>query len=368
MKKIQNSTIIIVFFFVIFLINFYFLNNKVSINNRVLNIILLILNCVFCLFIVTLIHELSHQIVAIILGMNLSIFVSYPFIISKRRERWKININFGNKFKYLGFIIPNIALIKDKEDYSLNVMKVAITTIAGPISSLLFLILCSLIPVYSGNFASIIRIFIIISLLLVVSSLFYGDGPMFLLLLINKEYAIKSLLSMNNYSSNYFRNLYLYEYANNKCEEIDIKNENQNRSYQFEIQSYIIYNHILHGMVIHNETVKKNIEWLLCSEIELNKLKPEIILYIHTVIVYLAVIKKDYNSGKELYSKNFLQYEEILKNHYLTQRTRYFLGYIDSFDRIIDILENCFEYKISENKINIEKELLYRSNIRHINQ
>ncbi len=359
MKKTIKTTIIITLLFIIFFIDYYFLSNNASTNNCVLNIIFLIVNSLFSLFIITLIHEMSHQIVAIILGMGSSIFVCYPFILSKERNRWRVSINFRNIVESLGFIIPNIPIIKDKEDYKLNLIKVAISTIIGPISSILFLIFCLIIPVYSVNFSYFIKIFIVTSLILVISSLFYDDGLMFILLLINKEYAIKTLMSMNNCSSNYFHNGYLYEIANNECSEIDFNNINKSGNYQFEIQSYVIYNHIIHGRVLYSEIINKNIESLMNSKIELNSLKSEIILYIHTAIIYLTVIRRDYDSGQELYGKYFREYEEMLKNHYLTQRTRYFLGYINSYNRILDMLENSFEYKINENKINVEKQLLY---------
>jgi hypothetical protein len=363
MKKILNKGILVTAFLMIFIFDYCFLKNRVSIDNY--KIFFVIINIIFSLFIITFIHELGHQIIAIILEMKSSVLVCYPFVLTRKNSNWFVDIDFKNTFDSVGFIIPNIPVIRDLEEYNLNLRKIALAVLVGPITSFLFLIVCLIFPINTVGVILIKEIFVITSLLLVMTSLIYGDGRMFLLLLINKDYALKSLMSFNNHSSNYFSNNYLYNIAKERSEEIDFENIDKDTLFQFEIQSYLIYNFIINCNDNYTEILKKNIESLLNTEVELERLKPEIILYIHTAIIYLISITKDINSADKLYKMYFLKHEKILKDNYLAQRSKYFLGYITSLDEIINMIDHCFEYSISENYSSIEKKLLNQLSNKH---
>lgn len=348
---------ILVFVIIIILsLDHFFVLGWVSVGKY--KIFIIIVNCLFSIFIATFIHELGHQIISIFLGMKSYVFSCYPFILIRKNNKWCINIHFKNNTDILGFIIPNIPVIRDLHDYNLNLRKIVLATLAGPIASILLGIVCLLFPTNIVEIILLKKILGITSLFLSMVSLIYGDGPMFLLLLTNKNYALKSLMSFNNNSSNYFSNNYLYKVAEVNCGKINFKNIDEITLVQFEIQSYLIYNSVLNNNYNYPEILKKNIENFIKVEIELENLKPEIVLYIHTVIIYLTLVENNFDLANKLYNVYLFKHEKILNDNYFMQRSRYFLGYLISLEQIMDLLDNCFEYAISENYNLIEKKLI----------
>ncbi|WP_026882167.1 hypothetical protein [Clostridium akagii] len=356
MKQNLYKGILISIIITILSLDYFFVLGWVSLERYKMFII--IVNCLFSIFVTTFIHGLGHQILLIILGMKSSVFSCYPVLLIRKNNKWFININFKIDTDIVGFIIPNIHVIRDLHDYNSNLRKIALATLAGPITSILLGIVCLIFPTNIVEIILLKKILGITSLFLAMLSLIYGDGSIFLLLLTNKNYVLKSLMSFNNYSSNYFSNNYLYKVAEDCFEEIDLKNIDEKALLQFEIQSYLIYNSVLNNNNNYPQILKKNIENFSNVEIELENLKPGIILYIHTVILYLTSVEKNFDLANKIYNLYFLEHEKIPNDSYLLQRSRYFLGHLMSLEQIINMLDNYFEFTISENYSLIEKKLI----------
>ena len=356
MKNIIFKSIVFISIIIAILTNYIFITNKVEVEPY--KLYFTICNIAICLFIIILIHELGHQVIAVILGISSCVFFAYPFLIIKRNNRWDIKINMRHLFQYSGFIIPKVPVIRNFREYNIVIKKIAISTIFGPIVSIIFGMIGFVFTTNIELLILIKNIFCVTSLVIGMYTLFFGDGPMFLLLSKNENYAMNIFMTFNHYSNNYFSNDYLYVIAKERCKKINFEIIDENVLTEIQIQGNIIENSIIKGNCIDNEVVKKNIETFLDVYHKLDIIYEEVICYIHLIIMYLIVIEKDFNSANKLYNYYFLEYEDLKNGNYLVERTKYFLGYSISLEKIIYMLENSIEYYISENYINIEKKIL----------
>ncbi|MBL4931802.1 hypothetical protein [Clostridium paridis] len=356
MKNLVYKILAFISIIMTFLINYIFIYDKIEVESYKLYFI--IYNFIICLFIAILIHELGHQLISVILGINSSVLYIFPFLMVKNNSRWDISVNIKYMLQYGGFNIPNIPIVRNNKEYDVVVKKIAISTIFGPIASIMVAGACSFFQTNIDLLILIRNIFCITSLFIGVYNLFFGDGQMFFSLLKNEKNTINILMSFNHYSNNYSNNDYLYIVAKKKCEEINLELIDKNELIQIEIQCNIIENSIIKNKFINNEVVKKNIKNLIYLYYKLDIIHKEIIYYIHLVIIYLLVIEKDFNSANKLYKHYFLEYENSDDTNYLLERTKYFLGYPISLEKIMHILENNMEHYINENYINVEKNIL----------
>ncbi len=81
MKNIIFKSIVFISIIIAILTNYIFITNKVEVEPY--KLYFTICNIAICLFIIILIHELGHQVIAVILGISSCVFFAYPFLIIK---------------------------------------------------------------------------------------------------------------------------------------------------------------------------------------------------------------------------------------------------------------------------------------------
>lgn len=199
-----------------------------------------------------------------------------------------------------------------------------------------------------------------LSLILGLLCLIFGDGLVALLLIKNKKFRLKTILAFNNCSYNYNKNSFLYDIARESCNAIDFTAVNKEQLYETEIQYNLICNYIIEGETEYPDVVNINIEKLISDKGKVKILFKELVEYIHIVIIYLILVKKDYSLAKELFEFCLSKENKLKQDHYLMKRSKYFLGYDVSLQDIMDELDNNSQYAISESYYNLQKNIILK--------
>ncbi|MHC1685322.1 MAG: hypothetical protein AB6733_20685 [Clostridiaceae bacterium] len=163
---------IICIFLMLVVSNFCFLAYKVGYYKAMV----IFITIIFGWFVVIIIHELGHQIIAVILNVTSPILFAYPVSMIKKNNKWFVNINFKFSLFATGFIIPNIPHIKDSQGYEDAVKRLVKVTLAGPALSLLFGALCLIINITGLEMMLIKNTIGALSLILGLLCLIFGDG------------------------------------------------------------------------------------------------------------------------------------------------------------------------------------------------
>ncbi|MHC1685323.1 MAG: hypothetical protein AB6733_20690 [Clostridiaceae bacterium] len=171
---------------------------------------------------------------------------------------------------------------------------------------------------------------------------------------------MKTVLAFNNCSYNYNMNNFLYDIAKESCKAIEFTAVNKEQLYEAEIQYNLICNYIIKGKTEYPDVIKTNIEKILSDKGKVKILFKELVEYIHIVIIYLILVKKDYNSAKELLEFHLSKEEGIKQYGYLIKRSKYFLGYDVSLEGIMYELNNNSQYAASESYYNLQKNIIFK--------
>lgn len=329
--------------------------------NNQYNLFVISISMLLSLFLSNLIHELAHQIVAIILNMKSNVVYVYPVNLIKKLEGWNIYLGFKIKFNSLGFIIPNLSLINEELQYKNLMKKMCAIAIIGPIASFTLGLICFFIKANILEFIIFKKVLIITSLSIGFLTLF-GDGKMAILLLKDNIYRIKTILEFNSYSLNYFENKYIYDKANKYCEYINWVSISEKDVLQIELQSNLLYYSTAIDKKNLNEIVKENIKNIYINRNKIEKITPQMTQYIYNIIFYLIVVENNSNDSCEL----FLFYKDKMKKEeYLRQRSQYLIDpHRKRLESVLKELKMDLRYFISESYTDIEQNIL----IKHYNK
>lgn len=106
------------------------------------NIILYILSPFFFFFLAILVHELGHLLSFVFSGIKIRALFVLVFIVKRNENnKWRFNIKLSNIKLLGGLVVPNLPIIENDEQYNKVKSKFTKALIAGPIISIIYLVI-----------------------------------------------------------------------------------------------------------------------------------------------------------------------------------------------------------------------------------
>ncbi|MBW9149879.1 hypothetical protein K2F40_13015 [Clostridium sp. CM028] len=183
-----------------------------------------------------------------------------------------------------------------------------------------------------------IKVFGVMSMIIGGLTLLFSDGIMSYRLYKDKVFAVSTLFYYNNILSNQKQNineenLFIYKYANDVCEELNMEdkffhNISHNKN-QINLQTYILYYVLINSIDGFNINIIKNMENLIEKLSQIKYLNGNLFEYINVIVIYMVIKEGKLEEAKKIFElirnssnkRNFYQ-------KYIISRTKYFLNEI----------------------------------------
>lgn len=328
----------------------------------------MILICVIVSFLIsTFVHEISHFISLIFVGLKLNTFNSFPISLYFSNGKYKLKIIFNLENLYQGFVLPLIPPINNKKQMDSYIKRLLIGLIMGPVGSFLFSLVLYFMIIRYTTYNLFFDVLIIVSFLLGVLCIFFSDGIMAYRYLKNEIYKISTMLIYSLFSSEIEINDqsdYLYTYANEISDTINLNDKffylDSDNIVQIDLQKNILYYCLVSKRNLINKVIIDNMNEIISNIEKIPYTNSGLFEYINLALIYYVIYEKDLEKGKRIL--NALSKDKSKFNRYrmyIFERSKYFIGDTD-YKVLVKCLDKGF-IGINDYK-HLEELLLMRLN------
>lgn len=305
-----------------------------------LNIIIYI---IISFLLANIIHELFHFFALKLIGLDLYCLDAYPIKIYKNEGKYNIKIDINLKEYMPGFVLPEVSMVRNETDFNIKKNKIIFVALAGSVGSLVLGSVVILIQnYYIPNL--FIEVFAIMSIIIGILTLLFSDGIMAYRMYNGKVFAVSTLLYFNNILSNQKQdineqNLFIYKYANDVCEELNMEdkffyNISHNKN-QINLQTYILYFALINNFNDFSINIIKNMDKFIENLPKIKYLNGNLFEYINVIIIHMVIEENKLEEAKKIFELiRISSTKRSFYQKYIINRTKYFLGEISYSDAL----------------------------------